>query len=216
MAKELSSINAYHKSWLFISSLVAAILYNIWFLGLFLDPNLLNNSYVSALEVSGKTFAWLFILADVIAGLLILLIGLYLYKKHSEDRIIIYTYSFFGFLTLVDGIIPIDSKCETSISSCGIALSQVISLHDILSIMASVAVFISLRNVKKKLHSADSSARLYKRASKILTFWILCCIFLVISVVIDNFTIYSQGLFILATSFMMMFVPYVLVDDKND
>src|ERR1035438_10193992 len=138
-------INNKFKELVIVLSVLAALLYNFWLFGFILDPGLLKNSYASILEVPGKPYAWLFTITDILAGILAVLAGLLisrLIKLHN--RKILAGYIIFGVATFIDAIIPISSRCESSISACGISPEQVLSLHDIASLVAAFGLYASL------------------------------------------------------------------------
>lgn len=197
----------------FALAIFAAILYNIWPLGYVLDPNVLHNSYVSSLEVSGKPYAWLFILADILTGLVAIIIGFGIRKTISHNRVSFIAYILFGLATSIDAIIPIASHCEESISACGIALSQILSPHDIASIVAAFSIFTILLNAKHQF--SKNNLKIFKWISVVYWMWCATGIFLIISVVTDDFATISQSLFLVMCGVGLVVMPASLVCTKQ-
>jgi len=196
-----------------ILAIFAAGLYNIWPLGYLLDPNALHNSYISVLEVTSKPYAWLFVLTDILSGVCVLAIGFLLIIKNIKNRKYVISYILFGIATLFDAIIPIASKCEERISACGIALSQIISPHDIASILEAITLIYCLSGLLHLLKVKQNNY--YKMA--LFTLWLLCLtgLFLIISVVINNFTTLSQTLYILMNGVGLVIIPISLIQNDN-
>jgi hypothetical protein len=194
---------------------LAAVLYNIWPLGYVLDPEVLHNSYLSSLEVDGKPYAWLFIIADILTSIVVVAIVLLIRKLNSSNRAGLNGYIIFGLATFFDAIIPIANHCEQSISACGISLSQVLSFHDIASIMAAIGMFTGLLGSKCRFREDKLNPSIYKWLS--YTFWIWCItgIFLIISVVIDDFTTISQALFLIAYGLGLVAIPTSIINMKK-
>jgi hypothetical protein len=207
-------LNNKHKPVIVVLAISSAILYNIWPLGYLLDPNALHHSYVSVLEVSNKPYAWLFILADILTGLLVMTVGLALWKIKLLSKRGAFWYILFGIATLLEAIIPIASRCAARISACGISLSQILSPHDIASIVEAVALFISLLGIRRML-SKSSNQNLYKWVSPIFWIWCATGIFLITSIVIDNFTTVSQALYLFACGVGLIAVPTSLMNIKQ-
>ncbi|MGD0284627.1 MAG: DUF998 domain-containing protein [Candidatus Saccharimonadales bacterium] len=193
-------------------AIFAAILYNIWPLGYALDPSVLHNSYVSSLEVSGKPYAWLFILADILTGIIAIIIGFNVRKIEPHNRVSFMSYILFGLATGIDAIIPIASRCEVSISACGISPSQILSPHDIASIVAAFSIFAILLNAKHQFYKNNEN--IYKWITFAYWAWCATGIFLIISVITDDFTIISQALFLAMCGVGLVVTPTNLIKAK--
>jgi hypothetical protein len=203
------------KSAITIAALFAAVIYNIWPLGYFLDHDALQNSYVSVLEVLSKPYAWLFILADILTGLIVIAVGINLRKIKSSFRGSSVGYIVFGLATLLDTIVPITGHCQTTISACGISPLQILSFHDLASIVAALGLFYSLLNSKRLLHGGHLNIGRYQWV--LFSIWTLCItgMFLVVSVVIDDFTAISQALFLASCGLGLVVIPASLVNMKE-
>jgi hypothetical protein len=193
----------------------AAVLYNIWPLGYLLDPDALHNCYFSSLEVNGKPYAWLFMLGDILTGIVVVAIVLIIRKLKLSNRVSLIGLAVFGLATLFDAIIPISSRCEQSISACGISLSQVLSIHDIASIAAAIGMFMGLLSSKRRFRRDNLNPGIYKWLSYIFWLWCIAGIFLIISVVIDDFTTISQALFLIAYGLGLVAIPTSIVKMKK-
>jgi hypothetical protein len=192
-------------------AIIAAILYNSWPLGYVLDPNALHNSYVSSLEVTGKPYAWLFIFADILSGIAAVIIGFSIKKIKPQLRVSFIGYVAFGLATILEAVIPIASHCEESISACGISPRQILSPHDIASIVAAFSIFAILLSCK---HQTRSN-KIYKWVS--ITYWAWCItgLGLIVSVATDDLTTLAQALFLLACGLGLVIVPISLTKSKT-
>jgi hypothetical protein len=193
-------------------AVTAAVLYNIWPLGYVLDPGALQNSYISALEVSGKPYAWVFILGDVLTSICVLAAVLTMIKIKPLRWPVLAGYLTFGLATIAEATIPIASRCEVSVSACGISPSQVLSPHDLASIIAAVGLFVGLLFAKRHARSNNLNVGVYKWLP--VAFWAWCTtgIFLIASIIIEHFTTLSQALFLLACGIGLIIIPLSLVD----
>ena len=199
---------------LFLLAFLSAITYNSWILGYILNRSEINNAYFSVLESPHKPHYLLYIGLDIISGVLVFLIGLYLLNNYKMYRKILLTYLAFGGLIALDAVYPITDKCSSSISVCGSGLAQILSYHDLISIAEFISIFILLNFIRKltKLHH-------HVRYKKLIKFnfylYIFSIIFLIVSIPIDKFTGLSQGVVVLLSGLAMMLVPLTIVVDTH-
>jgi hypothetical protein len=213
--KIMVSTNNPIKSFVMPIALVTAVLYNIWPLGYLLDPGVLHNSYISVLEVSGKPYSKLFMFADILTGAMVVILGLVIRKLNTSSNSVVFSYIVFGLATIMEAVIPISSRCVETVSSCGTSLSQVLTLHDIASILAAFSLFYSLYMLKRLVRQHKPNSTIYKYVS--LNYWIWCLTgpLLIISVVVDSFAILSQALFLLTCGYALIVIPTTLVKIKE-
>lgn len=185
---------------------LSALLYNTWILGLFLNPKVLHNAYFSVLNVRSNPYAWVFILADVTAASMVFIVSLML-RATKPRRIIWVGYMVFSVATLAEALIPISNRCVESVSACGIALSQVLSPHDIVSITATTSLFIVLLMIRRQVRTDKINPKLIRLLS--WTFWLFCAsaIFLVTCVVADAFTTIAQAFFVISSGLALVVIP---------
>ena len=79
-------------------------------------------------------------------------------------------YIIFGAATLIESVSPISSRCSESISASGISQVQILTLHDVASIVAAFGQLFALISSKRLLRSTEQSLKLYKKA--LSTYWI--------------------------------------------
>jgi hypothetical protein len=196
------------KPTLIALSIVAAVLYNIWILGFVLDFSSLQNSYFSILDVYGKPYAWLFITSDILTAIIVILVGLSLKATNKPStKGVAVGYIFFGIATFIEALIPISNRCEARISACGISLGQVLSPHDIASIVAALSLFYVLLIRGRQLNKGNLDTTFSRWMA--YSFWLFCFagIFLIVSVVINNFTVVSQAMFLVACGNALVAIP---------
>ena len=202
------------KSLCIVLAVTAAILYNTWPLGYILDPKALSDSYISVLEVSGKPYAWLFIIADILSGIVVITVGLLLYKLTSLSKRSVLGYLVFGLATLIDAIIPIAARCEESVSACGIAPSQVLSPHDLASIAAAAGILSCLLGVRRRQRKTQNKSG-YNWLSISYYLWCITGLLLISSVVADRFTTAGQAVYLAACGIGLIVVPATLPEIKS-
>ncbi|MGH7234459.1 MAG: hypothetical protein ACREF7_03390 [Candidatus Saccharimonadales bacterium] len=189
-------------------SIITAFLYNIWPLGYFLDPNALHDNYFSVLESYSRPYAWVFILGDGLTAMIVILIGIWLYKLLPTLRSALTGYITFGVATLIEASTPISSRCGESINACGISPAQIISFHDLASIIAAFGLFFALLKGMRHFRSLSLDSNLHKLLSATFWFWSLSGLFLILSVAINKATIISQALFLMACGLALFILPF--------
>ncbi len=192
------------------SAIFAAVVYNIWPLAYIVDSKAINNSYFSVLELPGKPYAWLFILGDILTGAAITLTALVIWGTKTFSPKILLSYLIFGLSTLLDAIVPISGHCVSSVLACGIAPSQIFTFHDICSLLAAAAIFYGLLICRRQIRRVDGPSRIYEWISYTLWFWCLAGLFLILSIVMDDLTTLSQGIYIAACGIGLVAIPLSL------
>ncbi len=129
--------------------LVAAIVYNSWPLGFTLNNQTAHFGLASDLERTGQPYSWLFILGDVLTGLLILTICLIIRfklwpKLRSRSWAAVYLgLLVFGSFTAVGALVT--SQCWiTPVLRCGGNYSRGLSFDGLFTTIAALGLFTSL------------------------------------------------------------------------
>lgn len=180
----------------------AALLYNVWPLGFWLDPSALHGTYVSVLEVPGHPYAHLFMACDLATGLTALVAGFLLCRRHTLAGL---GFMVFGVGTIAEGMIPIAPDCATSVASCGIDLGQVIAPHDIASIASALSLALSVLAVRNGTRWMPF----------VTAAWIASGLFLVGSIVVERFTMASQAAFLVACGVALIGVPIAVRRERD-
>lgn len=192
-------------------AILSGILFNSWILGLFLNPKVIPHSYFSTLEAPGRPYNWLFIGSDIIVAILILIISSFLIYRVKHLRKITLIYGFYGIALLLDSLVPITNQCSTTVAACGSSLSQVLSIHDIFSLIQFSIIIYLLVYINKNLPVITSKDKI---VNKLLVFsWSLSFILLVLSVKFDILTGLSQGIFTILTSLALVLIPVRIESD---
>ena len=130
-------------------SVSAAILYDSWPLGHWLNPTISRNSLASGLEAIGQPYNWVFICGDVTSSLLAIILCWILWQRYKDNklhrfiRISLGCTILFGIGTIVDALLP--ERCVTGVQICAsFTQDHLLLYHGIFSIMASVFLFLSL------------------------------------------------------------------------
>jgi len=123
---------------------VAGIIYNSWPLGYWLNPAASKRGLASELEAFHQPYDWLFIVLDVMSGVLIAIVmWLLWHREHDKWRkAVLVNFALFGLFTLLSAVLPM--SCEPSLESCPSVWHQpLLILHGITSILASLCLFAS-------------------------------------------------------------------------
>lgn len=175
----------------------------------------MNNAYFSVLEAQNYPQKWLFISFDIVTSILIFVISLILLEERENYKKIPYTLIVFALSILLDAVIPISNQCIASISQCGIALGQVLSFHDIMSIVAYLSIAYCLISLKRKVRKDQISSTTFAWIKYTLYSYSLTGLFLVLTIVIDKFTTLSQALFLLSIGLSLAIIPLVAIKNKQ-
>lgn len=125
--------------------LVAALLYSSWPIGYVLNPEISRRGVASELGAYGQPYNWLFISADIIAGLLAFLAAITLWLRLTQERKqrwvrgTIFNLGLFGLFTAIDAALPLG--CTPSVQTCpSIQNDPLLLLHGIASVSAIVCL----------------------------------------------------------------------------
>jgi hypothetical protein len=133
---------------LYILVFAAALLYNSWPLGYVLNPQVARSSLASGLEAVNQPYNWVFVLADTVSSLLIILACSMLWTqyKHRANKVIavgLLCTVLFALGTIVDALVP--EHCVPNLMVCpSFTQDHYLLLHGIFSILASVCLFFTL------------------------------------------------------------------------
>lgn len=193
-------------------AIISGVLYNFWLFGFIFDPKAITDNYFSDLEAYSKPYSWFFILGDVLTSLIVLKVAFLIWQKKVNKKIMI-AYGLFGIATLLDAVVPIADKCSDSITSCGINPSQVLSFHDLASLVAYLSIFYCLLSCYKLSKRSAKPIRLRTTLNYTFYLWIMAGIFLLISIITNVLTTLSQGLFLGMMGVGVAVVPAFLLFD---
>jgi hypothetical protein len=124
---------------------MAAFVYNSWPLGYWLNPAVSRRGLASELEALHQPYNWVFILLDVLSGLLVAAVSILMWQRgrSATQKLLIINFALFGIFTLVDALLPL--SCDPSLRVCpSLSHQPLLILHGIFSITASVCLFISV------------------------------------------------------------------------
>lgn len=159
-------------------AVIAAILYCSWPLSYVLNPSVGVHALASQLQSPHQPYNWLFILLDVLSGLLLITAGAVQYKEHRRLRIgkitiSIWNYIAFGLMVVVAAVVPIG--CDPQTQVCGsIWHSPSIIVHGFCSIVSVLCLLLSLMLVSHDLYRQKSATRRHSIfILSILSAWLL-------------------------------------------
>jgi hypothetical protein len=194
--------------------LVAAVAYSTWPLGYYLNPKVGATGYASELAVFGQPYNWVFIIGDVIAGILIFVVVLLLWhwlgkQLSTWHKWLLGLFALFGLLTILGAILPM--SCTPSISICRAELDdwQMI-LHNTVSIAAGLAIYITAFMVWKRYDRDERMLFMHVVMAALTTFGILSFFY----AIIPGPAYLAQRYFLIATCTWIFVLPLSFVRDK--
>lgn len=126
----------------YLAALLAGVLYCSWPLGLLLNPQL-SRGVASAFEAPEQPYSWLFVLLDVLSGLLVCLLAAWLWRlpglRGYLRLLVAGAYGLFGALTIAAALLPL--HCNVHSVRCLAGLSNPSDqLHDVVSLVSMLAL----------------------------------------------------------------------------
>jgi len=180
-----------------VLGVVAAVVYNSWPLGFWLDRPGMRGTYISVLEIPGRPDAHLFVTCDVLAGLLAITAGVLLRRSHQLVAVGLIV---FGVGNILEASIPIDATCAASVASCGTGAGAMFAPHDVASLISLAGLAIALWVLRD--HSV------WMRA--VIALWVVTGLFMVVSVVVVRWVTVSQASFIVGCGVALAAVPLAM------
>ncbi|MDB5169159.1 MAG: hypothetical protein JWO41_515 [Candidatus Saccharibacteria bacterium] len=128
---------------------IAGLLYCSWPLGYSLNPAVARRGLASELGGTNQPYAWVFILGDVLCGVLMIAVaaliwrGLLAQARKPLIAILLWTIIAFAIGTIADALLPL--KCSLSTQACpSFHQDHLLLIHGLISILAANFLFLSL------------------------------------------------------------------------
>jgi hypothetical protein len=140
-------------------SLLAAFLYSSWPWAYLLDPSVGRNSLASELEAPHRPYNWLFIIMDVLTGLILFAIGIWQLRKrqHWISPAAIWGYLLFGLLVAVAALTPL--VCDPTTQQCAPLIHNYpLLIHGIASIGSVLFLLFALTGVTYRAHQKHATS----------------------------------------------------------
>lgn len=215
MSKTARKTLAQSYGWLIaVIGFVAALAYSTWPLGYYLNPKVGATGYASELAVFGQPYNWVFIIGDVIAGVLILVVVLLLWhwlgkQLSAWHKWLLGLFALFAALTIIAAILPM--SCTPSISICRAELDDwQMVLHNTVSIAAGIAIYITAFMVWKRYDRDERMLVMHVIMAALTTFGILSFFY----APIPGPAYLAQRYFLIATCAWIFVLPLSFVRDK--
>lgn len=156
-------------------SLVAALLYSSWPLGFWLDPSVERHQLASQLEAPGHPYNWVFVLLDVLTGLVLAGVGIWQLLRHRAhswtSKAIIISYVSFGVLVAVAALTPL--LCDPTTQSCGpLVHNYHVLVHGIASIASVIFLLGALLGVTINAYRRGGANWLFVGLTVLLIAWL--------------------------------------------
>lgn len=128
---------------------IAAVLYSSWPLGYLLNPNVARSSLASGLEAVHQPYNWVFVMTDVVSGMLVIAVCWLLWNQHKTKNtakalsISLTCTALFALGTIIDALLP--ERCVPNLMVCpSFTQDHTLLVHGIFSILASLFLFFAL------------------------------------------------------------------------
>lgn len=138
-------------------SFLAAIAYNSWILGFWLNPKIVQTTLLSALGALDQPYHQIFIISDIISGLLCIILASGIYRKEEKrfKKRLLFSWLCFGGATALAAIFaPQSGNFDTGVSE--LFTNPIELLHDGMSVLALlfllVAVLLSILIYKTRIY----------------------------------------------------------------
>ena len=194
--------------------LLAAAAYSSWPLGYYLNPKVGATGYASELAVRGQPYNWVFIISDVLAGALVLVLAWLLYRQFNKrltswHKWLLGLFAAFGTLTIFAALLPM--SCTPSISICpaGEHDPQMI-LHNVVSIAAGLAIYTTAFMVWRRYDRDRRMLHIHIILAALTTFGILSFFYSFI----PGPAYLAQRYFLIATCAWIFLLPFSFVKDR--
>ncbi len=215
MAKKVTKQSSTKHGWIIASlGLLAAAAYSSWPLGYYLNPKVGATGYASELAAEGQPYNWVFIVGDVLAGVLVLLIVWLLRhefnkKLRSWHKWLLGLFALFGILTIVAALLPM--SCTPSISICPAENHDWrMILHNMVSIAAGMAIYVTAFMMWKRYDRDERMLAIHIILAALTTFGILSFFYSVM----PGPAYLAQRYFLIATCAWIFLLPLSFVRNK--
>jgi hypothetical protein len=161
------------KNWMVRASILAALFYSSWPLGYLLDPVVEKTALASELQALHRPYNWVFILSDVVTGVICLLIGFWQLQKKPKGliRVVILCLLGFGALVAVAALTPL--SCEPGTPACSASIHNYrLVAHGFASIVSVTLLFISLAAASLCLHKTKLVGKVGLIVHALIIAWI--------------------------------------------
>jgi hypothetical protein len=206
------------KQIVLLLGIIGALLYSNWLLGYWLNSRVAIGGLASNLQIHGQPYSWVFVLGDVLSGLVITVAAYFIYMiSQQRDQLTVLMiggYLCFGVLTAISALLPL--HCGTNPSQCAVNNFQPLGIHDAIGGVASFGQFISLIAVWR-LNAKLQLSQWFKwlTASLLLTWSASGILYLVLTFTKGN-VVLPQHIFLALTFIGIIIVPlFVFLERSN-
>ena len=193
---------------------LSGLLYSSWPIGYVLNPSA-SAGLVSNLGGIGQPYNWLFILLDIVSGLLITVVAWLILRGRNRPvstliRYTIFCYGAFGLLTAIDAVLPED--CLVDQHQCGAILSHpLVVLHGLVSLASIGCLTLSLLGVWWLVYKLEySRLRLQWLLSAAVLIWFFFGLYTAYLLALDQTSAWTQHIFIFACSVWTVVFPLLI------
>ncbi|MGA3150331.1 MAG: DUF998 domain-containing protein [Candidatus Saccharimonadales bacterium] len=197
--------------WLCVAS---AILYNSWPLGYVLNNKVAHHGLISDLGAINQPFNWLFIMTDILTGIFILAVVMFMRSKTFSGlrsnawSMVSIGLLLFGLFTAISALLPLN--CYASVVGCGAHLNQAFGLHDVTGGIAAFGIFISLMGASTLAALNKLSGVLKRMTWTALIAWSASGILFVILTEVNKGVQLMQQIFLILSGFAVIIIGFIV------
>ena len=154
---------------------IAGLLYSSWPLGYILNPSVGRHDLASELEAANQPHHLVFVVMDVLSGLVITLaclLQLKISKMSKEVRGVVLGYTLFGLLVILAALTP--PNCESLSLSCTLTTDPGAVIHGLCSTVSVILLLVSLVLAFREVHDAAPSNRVRRLFAGTSVCWAFC------------------------------------------
>ncbi len=214
--KEVSSSLANkYKTQAIILAAITGTLYSLWLLGYWLNPAIMNNMDLSALQAAGQPHFTFFVAGDVLTGVASISLAYQLIVIFNKSKTLkslspwfcLSGIAIFGIFTAISALLP---SCIASSKVCNANMTNVLDVHDITGVIASLGIFIGLSSALKLTYK-DIKLSWYRATLILQIAWCLSgIIFVILSIKLINLSLAFQQVFLILSSLCIIMIAVII------
>jgi hypothetical protein len=195
--------------------IVAGLAYLSWPIAYSVNRVVVERGLASDLEVPGQPFSWLFILLDIISGVLMLGLSVAAWRNAQRGHGLPRTgglvgYGIFGLSTILSAAVPLScGSGRTALLECGTNVGTY-GWHDILSALGYLTLFFSLVGAMSRSYRGHAGWLLGPLVTTVGLLWCVAGIGFLVITLSHHQEVTAQHVLLLLTTVVIAMVPLTL------
>jgi hypothetical protein len=195
--------------------IVAGLAYLSWPIAYSVNRVVVERGLASDLEVPGQPFSWLFILLDIVSGVLMLGLSIAAWRETNRgDRSLrtggLVGYGIFGLSTILSAAVPLSCGTgRTALLECGTSVGTY-GWHDVLSALGYFTLFFSLAGAMGRSYRGHAGWLLGPLVTTVGLLWCAAGIGFLLITLSHHPEVTAQHVLLLLTTVVIGLVPLTL------